>query len=127
MLHYVSQRSQNICRFNPTAILTPAALDDVGNGTFMLSSTSRVNLVNNFITASTAAVVSSFPFVFVAYTSENGEHFMSGVSVLLCTFVRSYNCNFCFSLMLEAYLAHLVRAMGLIREGYWMDQWSSFN
>ena len=50
----------------------------------MLFNASRVNLGANFITASTAAVVSSFSFVFVAYTSENGEHFMSGVSDTIC-------------------------------------------
>ena len=79
---YHSQSSQNICSFN-TPIATPPVLDNVEDVNFILSSTARINLYVNYITASTAAVVDSFSFVFVAYTDRNGNHFLSGVSTLI--------------------------------------------
>ena len=99
----------------------PAAL----GGEEVLFSEPRVNLGKRFVTASTAAVVSSFSFVFVAYTDINGGYFLAGVSAssfsYSAVFVQNHM-TYVFSLMLEAYLPHLMKAMDLIREGYRMDQ-----
>ena len=74
------QPTQNNCQFN---IAPPRALDDVGQGSeVILGSDVRVDLGmtnQNFITASVAVTIRNFSFVFAAYTSNSGEHFVIGV------------------------------------------------
>ena len=78
----LTQGSQNTCHINPTPGV-PAAL----GGEEVFFSEPRVDLGKRFVTASTAAVVSSFSFVFVAYTDTNGGYFLTGVRAL--SFTRS--------------------------------------
>ena len=85
MFPCLSQSSQNICSLNPP-VGTPPALDNINvqtMGGIMLSSDTRINLDSNLITASTAAVVDSFSFVFVSFTDSNGISFLSGVSTII--------------------------------------------
>ena len=58
------------------------AMDDIQDMNSKLSSVpeQRINLGSDFITASTAAVVDTFSFAFVAYTDRDGNYFLSGVS-----------------------------------------------
>ena len=67
-------------------------MDDVGNISFPLVGNVTIDLSQpggnivprgNFVTASAAAIVESFLFVFVAYFDGNGVSYISGVSVLL--------------------------------------------
>ena len=73
------QSSQNICSLI-LPLGEPPALDNVDMDGIMLFSAARVNLGVNFITASTATVVDSFSFAFVAYTDKDENFFLSGVS-----------------------------------------------
>ena len=78
------QPTQDNCQFN---IAPPRALDDVGRGSVVtLGSDVKVDLGmtnQNFITASVAVTIGNFSFVFAAYTSTSGEHFMTGVRNIL--------------------------------------------
>lgn len=66
----------NSCQFETSPY---SALDDVENN--ILHENFTINLpFNNFITASTAAVVGSFSFVFVAFIDESYSSFITGVS-----------------------------------------------
>ena len=65
----------NNCHFMTSS---PSALDDIE--TNVLNEIFTINLHNNFITASTAVVVESFSFVFVAFINENNSSFIVGVS-----------------------------------------------
>ena len=75
----VLQPTQDNCQFTTQASL-PQALDDIDNLASSASALIDLGATNqNFITASVAVTVGNFSFVFVAYTSNNGDHSVTGV------------------------------------------------
>ena len=72
-------------------------MDDFDDTTYRIDGRHLVNLgvnqvtVRNFITATTAVIVDSFSFVFVAYVDLIGDSYIIGVSVqcITCLVIRS--------------------------------------
>ena len=88
------QPTPDRCQFN---IAPPRALGDAGQGsTTELGSDVRINLGatnQNFITASVAVTIANFSFVYAAYTSNNGDHFITGVRVISCVHETCWYCD----------------------------------
>ena len=89
------QPTQDSCQFN---IAPPRALDDVQqDSVVILGSDIHVDLGmtnQNFITASVAVTIGNFSFVFAAYTSNSGQHFVTGVRNILA--IHCHNLFKCY-------------------------------